>query len=88
MTEHYAVELYNFLQGHQAGNLTRSFRWVMEQEGNNSDATHIAKAKYGDETYGEGRGRSRRAAKRIAVEQALDHFKAQGVPGTEGAQGG
>ncbi|KAI0298826.1 hypothetical protein BC826DRAFT_1102890 [Russula brevipes] len=84
----YAVELNNFLQGHPAGNLTPFFKWVMKQEGNNNDATHIATAKYRDETYGVGTARSKGAAKRIAAKQALDHFEAQGVPGTEGAQGG
>jgi hypothetical protein len=41
----YAVVLNNLLQGHETGNLTPYFQYVMTREGRDDAPTHIATAK-------------------------------------------
>ncbi|KAI0248807.1 hypothetical protein BJV78DRAFT_1232611 [Lactifluus subvellereus] len=66
-----AVALNNFLQSHETGDLTPHFHWVMDKDGQDHNAVHIATAMFRDQPVGQGRGTSKSAAKHDAAEIVL-----------------
>ncbi|KAF8484431.1 hypothetical protein DFH94DRAFT_688860 [Russula ochroleuca] len=72
-------DLNNFLQG-QPGNLSRLLNFASHQTGPNNQAKHTGTYTFRGVVVGTGEGTSKATAKRGAAIQALQYFRAHGIP--------
>ncbi|KAI0273147.1 hypothetical protein BGY98DRAFT_1099508 [Russula aff. rugulosa BPL654] len=77
----YPNMLNNLLQGHPGGNVSCHLRYTFTQEGPDGNATHFATAKFREQGYGVGEGKTKGVARWNAAKATYELFSTTGVPG-------